>query len=193
VQLSAPRTPLQERRYAAILRSTLARLRESGYEGTRIVDIAADSGAALATIYRYFGSRENLIFTAVQGWVIETSQRSYPQDPGAPLAQRLADMIRISAERLVAEPELLRAWTRARLTSDPFVARHTRLDSTAESLLIYPAEVLADPALALELSTLMEHAWFSGVVKWSLGQKDYAEVWGDVLQAMRVVLRARRG
>lgn len=188
--LSVPVTPLQQRRYRAIVDATIAQLRSVGYDRLRIHDVAGSSGVALATIYRYFGSRENLIFTAVQGWVTETSQHSYPEDPGATLEERLTTMVRVSADRLGREPELLQAWAMARLSRDPQVTLHARRDTFATSLLIYPPEVLADEQLAQDLSVLSEHVWFAGVVKWSIGQKDFDDVWKDVMRLVRIVLRA---
>src|SRR3954452_22162933 len=67
LNLSLP-TPRQRMRQEAVLTATLELLHEFGFDGAKIQDIAGRSGVALATIYRYFGSRDCLIYEATLRW-----------------------------------------------------------------------------------------------------------------------------
>lgn len=65
--------PRSEAANRAVVEATAELLRDEGIEGTTIEEIAARSGVAKSTIYRHFGSRENLLLAAGRGCIAEQS------------------------------------------------------------------------------------------------------------------------
>lgn len=63
--------PRSEEAHRAALDTTVELLLESGVEGVTLDEVAARSGVAKSTLYRHFGSREDLIVKAARGCVVE--------------------------------------------------------------------------------------------------------------------------
>ncbi|NLV54784.1 MAG: TetR/AcrR family transcriptional regulator [Acidimicrobiales bacterium] len=63
--------PRSEAANRAVVEATAALLLEVGIEGTTIEEVAARSGVAKSTIYRHFGSREDLLVAAGRGCIAE--------------------------------------------------------------------------------------------------------------------------
>lgn len=59
---AAPRTPRGELRHAALLEAAEAVFLEHGYEGASIEEIVRRVGGSKASLYSYFGSKENLFW-----------------------------------------------------------------------------------------------------------------------------------
>ncbi|MDY7106949.1 MAG: TetR family transcriptional regulator [Actinomycetota bacterium] len=62
------RTPSQKERRARILTATLDLLDESGAQALQMREVTARSGVALATVYRYFPSKDYLVVMALLSW-----------------------------------------------------------------------------------------------------------------------------
>ena len=63
--------PRSEEAHRAALDATVALLIESGVEGVTLDEVAARSGVAKSTLYRHFGTREDLIAKAASCCVVE--------------------------------------------------------------------------------------------------------------------------
>ena len=63
--------PRSEHARKAAIDATVAILLEGGTEGVTLEEVAARSGVAKTTLYRHFGSKEELIATAARGCVTE--------------------------------------------------------------------------------------------------------------------------
>ena len=63
--------PRSQEAHRAALDTTVELLLESGVEGVTLDEVAARSGVAKSTIYRHFGTREELIAKAAQGCVVQ--------------------------------------------------------------------------------------------------------------------------
>ncbi len=63
--------PRSEQAHRAALDATVEVLLESGVDGVTLEEVAARSGVAKSTLYRHFGSKEELIATAARSCVIE--------------------------------------------------------------------------------------------------------------------------
>jgi AcrR family transcriptional regulator len=63
--------PRSEQAHRAAIEATVEVLLESGVDGVTLEEVAARSGVAKSTLYRHFGSKEQLVATAAQGCVTE--------------------------------------------------------------------------------------------------------------------------
>ncbi|CAN5517653.1 TetR/AcrR family transcriptional regulator [soil metagenome] len=158
-------------------------LREQGYDGLTVRNVARRAGVAPATAYNYFTSREHLVtevfWRRLQG-----------------LPETRVDMRRTAAGRAVAtmtdlallvadEPELASACTVAMLSNDPDVKLlrdrigvewHRRL-----------AHALGDPADPAVLGTL-EFAMSGAMVQAGMGHMTYEELPAKLAKAVQLVV-----
>ncbi|RJL31701.1 TetR/AcrR family transcriptional regulator [Bailinhaonella thermotolerans] len=122
----APRRRLTGRQAATVgslVEAAVAELREHGYDGLTVRNVARRAGVAPATAYTYFGSKDHLVTE-----VFWRRLRALPDPapgPGDSLAARAVAALRDVVLLVADEPALARACTAAMLTSEPDV-RHLR-------------------------------------------------------------------
>lgn len=63
--------PRSEEARRAAIDATVEALLDGGVEGVTLEEVASRSGVAKSTLYRHFGSKEELIATAARGCVVE--------------------------------------------------------------------------------------------------------------------------
>jgi AcrR family transcriptional regulator len=184
------RTARQRSRYQAIIRVTLDLLRKRGFERTNVQSISSKSGVALATIYRYFKSRDRLIYVATGYWLDQIAVQSIPCRSDRGIENNLTELIRTAAKELINEPRLLEALARANLSADPEVVKLVRNRRPPYWLVMLPKENLHDSLLQNDLDRMIDHVWFSGLTRWAFGQKDYDNVFADIERVAHLVLNA---
>lgn len=94
-------TSLRERNRTRAMRdiesAALQLFEEQGYENTTVEQIARSAGASSATFFRYFGSKEEVLFTneqaAVEGMIALVAQRKDPSLTLAALADPIATFV----------------------------------------------------------------------------------------------------
>ena len=172
----------QARTVQKLVDASVLELRETGYDGLTVRNVAKRAGVAPATAYNYFASREHL--------VTEVFWRRLELRPEPRIDRRRSAVARVSATMadlslLVAdEPELAAACTVAMLANDPDVrllrARiglemHRRLQAALGE---------ADPAV---LSTL-ELAISGALVQAGMGHLSYEQLPERLSAVVRLVV-----
>jgi AcrR family transcriptional regulator len=106
-----------------IIRTALDMLSKSDYDDIQMRDVADGSDVALATLYRYFPSKEQL-FAAVQLEWVERLHRRVAQRglQGDSDLERLLDVLRRSVRSFKTSPQFYRVLMMLESTKDP-VAR----------------------------------------------------------------------
>lgn len=115
--------PSRAERRSRIIRTALEMLSESDYDDIQMRDVAEGSDVALATLYRYFPSKEQL-FAAVQLEWVERLHRRVAQRglEGDSDLERLLDVLRRSVRSFKTSPQFYRVLMMLESTKDP-VAR----------------------------------------------------------------------
>jgi AcrR family transcriptional regulator len=180
------RRRLSKRQAGTVRRLTDAaveELRQVGYAGLTVRNVAARGGVAPATAYTYFSSKNHLITE-----VFWRRLRELPEvaDDGVPVVERVVRELRDIASLVTREPELAAACTTALLGEDPDVEHlreriglewHRRL-----SVALGPA---AGPgvlrALEISLGGVLLHA--------GLGYCSYERMVDDLESSARLILR----
>ena len=94
-RLQAVRTPVPDR----ILTAARHRFEKYGYRRTGMIEIARDAGIAAGTIYRYFGSKEDIFLrvaeTETKGWL--DTARKVLDEPGSAV-EKLARLAQASLD-----------------------------------------------------------------------------------------------
>jgi AcrR family transcriptional regulator len=124
--VESPRRRLTERQAEMVRRLTVSaveEIRANGYEGLTVRNVAARAGAAPATAYTYFVSKDHLIAEVFWRRLRElpAPHLNGEKMPAARVGAALADLTAF----LASEPQLAAATTIALLASDPDV-KHLR-------------------------------------------------------------------
>ena len=189
VSTESTRRRLSSRQAATVQRlaeAALDELRDQGYDGLTVRNVARRAGVAPATAYTYFASREHL--------VTELFWRRLAALPETPVDRRRTPAARASATLgdlalLVAdEPELAAACTVAMLATDPDVRLlRDRIGAEMHRRLVLALGEGADPAVfrALELAT------FGALVEAGTGHLSYEDLPALLSEVADLVLRGR--
>jgi len=180
------RRQLSARQAATVQRLTVAaveELREHGYDGLTVRNVARAAGVAPATAYTYFTSREHL--------VTEVFWRRLEAMPETRLDRRRSTAARVGATMsdfalLVAdEPELAAACTVAMLATDPDVKLlRDRIGLEWRRRL---ATALGQDAAPEVLATL-EFVISGALLQAGMGHMTYRELPGHLTRAVELVV-----
>lgn len=115
-------TPRQRERLTTVLRATLMQVDANGYGSFGMRDLAA-TGVATATIYRFFGSREFLVFRATSAWFDWAAKNSLPPDGYGDFRRSSIYQFDRMTAMWAAHPNLVDAVLRSAASDDPLIRR----------------------------------------------------------------------
>jgi AcrR family transcriptional regulator len=100
----------QQERRRAIVRAAITLLERGEYDAIQMRDVAAEAGVALATIYRYFSSKEHLYAAALLEWASGFPTRGRSDAAGDETdEERLRALMRRAVRAFERYPQMLRA------------------------------------------------------------------------------------
>jgi len=180
------RRQLSERQAATVQKLTVAaveQLRQHGYDGLTVRNVASVAGVAPATAYTYFTSREHL--------VTEVFWRRLEAMPETRLDRRRSTVARAGAAMsdfalLVAdEPELAAACTVAMLANDPDVKfLRDRIGLEWHRRLSVALDDDADTAVLATLEFVLSGA----LLQAGMGHMTYRDLPGHLTRAVELVV-----
>jgi TetR/AcrR family transcriptional regulator, cholesterol catabolism regulator len=98
-----------------ILAAVLESLERGGYDGVYLQEVARTARVSLATVYKLFGTRDELIVAAMEQWMASTSYADLaPPAPEETLYDGLMRLFRRVFEPWERNPRMLEAYHRAR-------------------------------------------------------------------------------
>lgn len=100
-----------------ILDIVVEMLETEGYDAVQLREVARRSRTSLATIYKRYSTRDELILTALDAWMEENRYAglaAHPPPPGESLYEGLMGLFRTIFEPWEKHPDMLRAYSRAR-------------------------------------------------------------------------------
>jgi TetR/AcrR family transcriptional regulator, cholesterol catabolism regulator len=163
---------------------------ERGYDAVQMRDVSASANVSLATIYRYFSSKDHLLAAALVEWVVELEQRINMRPPrGDTIAETMVDILRRATRSMEREPKLSEAVITALSSSDPQVAgcQHelgevmTRIQARA-----FPDDF--DPDVEARVIQALEHVWFSSLLGWVNGWVGITQAGDELASAAHLML-----
>jgi AcrR family transcriptional regulator len=117
----ADMTSRQLIRRARIIEAVVGLIGEVGADAVQMRDVAQRSGVALATVYRYFSSKDHLLAAALEDWQKRLTRRVLasrgPQDPD-PLPSVL-DYLRRAQRAFHRNPEMTALMLQTTRSTDP--------------------------------------------------------------------------
>lgn len=166
-------------------------LGEGGLPAVQLRSVSERSGVALATIYRYFGSRDGLIIAAMTRFFDDEIRRPLPDRVrGDSMGDRLLSVYGHLMDVYEANPRMLGAWVYAmarqgRGGKDGLAARSQR----AIVPLLSGALSGADEDYARDVIMVADSVWYAAVGKFVSGQLRLKEIYPRMERAVRLLTR----
>jgi len=150
-------------------------LESGGYEAVHLRDVARRASVSLATIYRYFPTRDELIVTAIAQWMSSGTYADLaPAAPGESLYDALMRGLRYVFEPWERSPRMLEAYHRAR--SGP---GGQRLDAQGMAAIMPLARVAladADPEYAHDIDVILRNMAYAVIGRFAAGSLDITAI-----------------
>ena len=111
----------QQERRDRIVRAAIALLEHGGeYDSVQMRDVAQEAGVAVATVYRYFTSKEHLYAAALLEWAADYPTRSRPaDDDGVGREAQLRALMRRAVRAFEHYPQMMRVEIVLESSTDP--------------------------------------------------------------------------
>ena len=112
--------PGQQERRERIVQAAISLLERGEYDAIQMRDVAQEAGVALATIYRYFTSKEHLYAAALLTWAADFPRaRSAATNGAATNEAQLRALMRRAARAFEHYPQMMRVEIVLESSTDP--------------------------------------------------------------------------
>jgi AcrR family transcriptional regulator len=189
-----PPTAVQAERRRRVIDAAVSLGAERGYDAVQMRDVSANANVSLATIYRYFSSKDHLLAAAMTEWTAELQARVAQSPPrGDTAADQLVDVLSRACRAMSRQPKLSAALVRALSSADPGVKQSA--DQVQRQIEAMAAGILVDldPQVRSDIMAVLGHVWYSTLVAWANGRIDFDTVVGELDRAVRVLVEPHDG
>jgi len=178
----------QQERRDRIVRAAITLLEHGEYDAIQMRDVAQEAAVALATVYRYFTSKEHLYAAALLEWAANFPAREQPKrSNGASDEDRLRALMRRAVRAFERYPQMMRVEIviesspdpNARALFDQFAARNvgTLTDSLSS----------ADAATAAAIVETVNSVLATRLRAWALGRITIGDVDRSVQKTLDLI------
>jgi AcrR family transcriptional regulator len=184
-----PLTPNGLVRRRRIIETAIEFASAGGYDAVHMREVAEQAGVALATVYRYFESKDHLLSAAVSESTAQLQAR-LARSParGDTAVEQLVDVLRRASRALERRPLLTAAMVRALGSSDPGVAVASARVRGQIKDIASPILAGLEPADIEGIVAVLSHVWNSSLMIWAHGQAPIASIGDELELAARLLL-----
>lgn len=181
-------TPRQLARRAALLDAVIELVDEGRAEDLSMKEIADRAGVALATMYRYFSSKDHLVAAALLAWATPLAQRVERRPPPeGPSGDRLAFVLRQALAAYQRRPVFARLLVLVANSTDPHAsACYTQMGEGVYGVLAREIVGVDDDTRDRVLK-VVGAVWYHCLVEWVNGRMTMDEV-NDTLTSTATLL-----
>jgi AcrR family transcriptional regulator len=182
-------SPEQQDRRRRLIDAAFELGAEGGYEAVQMRDVSVTANVALATIYRYFSSKDDLLAAAMTEWTARLRGRVAQSPPrGKTAADQMVDVLHRACRAMERQPKLSEALVRALSSADAGVREsgaevQRQIASMGDGIL---SELT--PEVRADILSALGHVWYSTLVSWANGRRDFASVMSELERASRVLI-----
>ena len=182
-------TPEQQDRRRRLIDAAFELGAAGGYDAVQMRDVAATANMALATIYRNFSSKDELLAAAMTEWTIRLRDRVAQSPPkGDTAAEQMFDVLNRACRAMGRQPKLTAALVRALSSADVGVRNsgaevRDSIASMGNSILVD-----LDPEIRADILAVLGHVWYSSLVSWANGRSTFDSVTTELERACRVLI-----
>jgi AcrR family transcriptional regulator len=151
-------------------------LETEGYDAVQLREVARRARTSLATIYKRYGTRDELILAALDRWMEENRYAGLtkPHDPDESLYLGLMRVLRIIFEPWEQHPAMLKAYFRAR--SGPGGEKLIRRGFEAVVPAVMEVVDDADPEFIRDAEAILTNVVYGLLGRFAVGEIDIAEI-----------------
>lgn len=154
----------QKDRYQRILRAAARLGSQYGHERMQMTDVAKEAGVAIATLYRYFPSKNDLFVGLLQSQVEKLPVGPVPDRHRTP-SEAVAETLLRSSEKLLARPLLATAMLQANNHAQLQHGREGSVPSQSFHRVLYRALGVDEPSdHDRRLVRLIEQSWYGVLI-----------------------------
>ena len=165
----------QQTTYDAIVEVVIDLLESDGYDGVQLRTVAKQARVSLATIYKFFPTRDELIVEALSRWMSSTVYSGMVDPaPDVSLFDALMSVYRQLFEPWEQNPRMLEAYHRAR--TGPGGHRLDVQGVAVVSPIALSVLDRADPAYAEDVGVILSHMFYAVVGRFADGQLPITEI-----------------
>lgn len=160
-----------------------------GYEAVQMRDVATEAEVAIGTLYRYFGSKDELLLAGLAQWATDVCDRigSAPI-PGATPAARVAWALREASAPIETSPLLMSALVTAMASPVPGQPHRDEASIAVAGLIRTAIGEDTDGVDVDGVVRVIGHVWFSAVVAWVSGRDPDLRMADELEHAARLLL-----
>jgi TetR/AcrR family transcriptional regulator, cholesterol catabolism regulator len=180
--------PLSQPERRRLVIDTAATLADAGgYDAVTMKDVADRSGVALATIYRWFSSKDHLLAEALLTWVdLIGADLVFRELDGDTPSERVSSIMFRVGDVVSEHPKMAAAAITALLSHDAEVLRI--FDRFHESIERWIAVAVGDAANRGDVVELLEHLLFASLIALVRGRDTPESVRDRMVLAARMLL-----
>ena len=178
----------QAARRQRLLDIALALLEERDYEQISVREVAESAGVALATLYRYFPSKDHLFAEALVQWASTLGPDLTRRPLTGSAAQRVEGALLRAARAFERRPQLARLLMRFETSDEAFAHEVlTRLDTATSAVYLH---LLGDLSVneACRVVRVLDGVFDSSLRAWSFGRLTTAELRRALSDAVGLLL-----
>ena len=160
-------------------------LETEGYDAVQLREVARRARTSLATIYKRYGTRDELILAALDSWMEENRYASLtnPHDPDESLYVGLMRVLRTIFEPWERHPDMLKAYFRAR--SAPGGEKLIRRGFEAVVPAVTEVVADADPKFIGDAEAILTNVVYGLLGRFSAGEIEITEIVPSVDRTVR--------
>lgn len=193
-------SPEQQDRRRRLIDAAFELGAEGGYEAVQMRSVSETANVAMATIYRYFSSKDHLLSAAMMEWTGRLRGRVAQSPPsGETAADQMVDVLQRACRAMERQPKLAEALVRALSSADVGVRESGAEVSRHIAEMGNDILVELRPEVRADILAVLGHVWYASLVSWANGRRDFPSVMTELERASRVLiephereLRARR-
>lgn len=180
--------PAQRERRGRILAAAITLIGRSEYDAIQMRDVAAEGSVALATIYRYFTSKEHLYAAALVEWAADfpLSRRA-----GARVADtdetRVRALMRRAVRAFERHPQMMRAVIVLESSTDPNARALFEQFADQNIAALMDALASIEPSTAAAIVETVNSVMVTRLRAWALGRCSIREVDRSVQRALDLI------
>jgi AcrR family transcriptional regulator len=180
-------------RRAKLLEAVIELVREVGPGAVQVRDVAERSGTALGTVYRYFGSKEHLLATALCDWQERLTRRVLMPRAGeeafeGDLTERVLSYVRKEIRGFARNPKIAELMVQVNVSSDPYardaLARMSSMDDQVMAKLLAGVAPGRAEAIKVALGSVLMNC----LTHWVAGRSTLAEMTDQIESVTKLVL-----
>jgi TetR/AcrR family transcriptional regulator, cholesterol catabolism regulator len=165
---------------------------DGGYDAVQMRDVAATANVALATIYRYFSSKDHLLAAAMTEWTSRLQGRVTQAPPkGDTPADQLVDVLHRACRSMQRQPKLSIALVRALSSSDAGVTEGGAEVRRLIASMAGPILTDFDADVRDDILATLGHVWYSTLAAWANGRREFDWVMTELERSARVLVDRR--